>query len=100
VARRDHQRFAKSQGVEIRGHDVRIEPLAFVERQRHRFARAAQLPGDEMVLGVQSRTRIGEEDQAVGLGDGALGLRPHLRGQPDRVFHQTAGVDEDTRHRT
>ena len=50
VARGDHQRLAESQGVEVRGHDVRIEALALVEHERHRLAGAAQLTGDEMVL--------------------------------------------------
>ena len=56
-----------------------IESLGLVERQRHRLAGAPQLAGDEMVLRREPGARIGEEDQAVGLGDRALGLRAHLR---------------------
>ena len=67
--------------------------------QRHGLAGAAQLARDELVLRREAGARIGEKHEAVGLGDGALGLRAHLRLDAARVLDQAAGIDDHVRQR-
>ena len=84
--------------MEVRGDHVGVEPFRLVECQGHRFARAAQLARDKLILGGEPRARIGDEYQPIRLLDGTLRLRTHLRLDTARVLDQPAGVDDHVRH--
>ena len=84
----DRERRTEPERVEIHRHDVGIQPFGLVEDQRHGLAGAAQLARHELVLRREAGARIGQEHEAVGLGDGALGLGTHLRLDAARVLDQ------------
>jgi hypothetical protein len=84
--------------MEFGGDQVALESLGLVERQHHRLAGAAQLACDELILRGHAGTRVGHQDQVVGLRHRLLGLLAHLRVQALGVLDQSAGVDQHARH--
>ena len=60
---RDRQRLTESERVKVGRHDVRVQPLALVERQHDRLAGAAQFARDELILGGKPAAGIGEQDR-------------------------------------
>jgi hypothetical protein len=94
VHRGDCMRHAHSQHLEVRRHHVRIQPFGLVDRHGDGLAGAAQLVGDVAILGGEAGTGVGQEDDAIALGDGFLGLFAHLRFDATGLVDQAAGVDE------
>ena len=92
--RRDRLRRAHAQFLKVRRHDVRVQSLGLVDRERDRLARAPQLPGDVAILGGKARARIGKKDDAVALLHRLLGLGTHLRFDAAGIVDQAAGVDQ------
>src|SRR4029077_1872071 len=61
---------------------------------RPRSARAVQIVCHEPVLRREARARVCYEYQPVGLVNGALGLRAHLRLDDARGLEQAARIDD------
>jgi|SRR5579872_1105316 len=72
---------------------VRVEAFRFVQHQRDRLAGAAQLTDHEVVLRSEARAGIRQKDEPIGLRDGTLGLRAHLRFYSRRIFNQATGIN-------
>ena len=81
--------------MEIRGGSRRVEPLGLVDRKEHGLAGTAQLARHEVILGGETRARIGEEHEHIGLGDGTLGLQAHRLLDARGLLDEATGVDDD-----
>ena len=94
----DRERLAHSELMEFRDRNVPIVALGLVDGEDHGLAAAAGEIGHEAILRGDSRAAVHEHDEAVGLGDGALGLRDHQALDVVRLLDQPSGVDDDAGH--
>jgi hypothetical protein len=96
VQRRERQRVAEPQPVELER--VRVAPrvVDLVRDDEHRLARGAQDGGDLLVAGRDPRARVDHEDDHVRLGHGLARLVRDRPGDRRRIGHvHTARVHEE-----
>ncbi len=99
MRRRDAERLAQRERVELRRHHRLIEALRFVYREKHRLAGAPQLARDELILMREAGASVGQEDEPIRFLDRALGLHAHLRLDAGGILDEAARVDGHVRHR-
>jgi hypothetical protein len=78
VRRRDRQRIAEAERVEVGSDHRAVDALGLVDDHMHRPPGAAQARGDVLVVRGAPGAAVDQEQQHVGLGDGLLGLARHL----------------------
>ena len=82
---RNRIRLAQAQFVELGHGGAGSHALGLVDRQQHALlAGFAQQLGDLVVMGVEAGSRVHQEHDHVGLGDGLPGLARHF--QQDAVL--------------
>jgi hypothetical protein len=89
----DGDGLAQAQFVEFGGDHAGVHALGLVHRHQHRPAGAAQLLGDDLVLGRDARAAVHQEDHRVAFRHGLQGLLGHL-GQDAGIHHrlEAAGI--------
>ena len=81
--------------MKVGGQHVRIAPFGLVDGEKHGLARAPQRLRDEVIFRGQARLTVGQEDQPIRFGNGAIGLDAHRQLEPRGVLDQAARVDRD-----
>jgi hypothetical protein len=101
VRRGDGPGGAQPELVELGAGERTIQAFGLVDHQPDALPAFAQTLGDHGVLGRESLAAVGEENDRVGLGDGAERLARHLL-QQARAGRglEAAGIDDQKRLRT
>ena len=96
MRRRNGQRIATTQTMELCGDDARVASLGLVNRQEHRLAGTLEGARDVDVFVGETDPAIDHQDEPVGFDDRTLGLLTHQRFDGGAgTFDHTTGIDQN-----
>ena len=91
-------RLAEPELMELRHGDIGIEALGLVDREQAGLPLRRASCAANTSCGVTTRAAIDQNDQPVGLRDGALRLLHHQALDAIGILDEAAGIDHDAGH--